>query len=348
MDSPSTQAAAAAALLQGLLEAGLIGPFVTYFDVAASALFVYDYLLTFQLEVELIWKSRWNFIKVLFIIQRYMPFIDTCFLTVWRQLGYLTLTQCEKVPFITGFFFMAGFALSEALLSLRVWALWDRNKWLSVVLPILFMVIWAPSFYTMYLYVNSLRYTISPLPSAKGCIVVAAKEYVIWSWVGLLGWNSVTLFLTLLHGWRTYRSGIVSRLASVIYRDGAYYYIYLFCACPNVERMFIGAESLGCSIVFSILNILFTLTLPPAKRVVVLSPERCMHSMFASRVLLHMRAQARPPSPDNNWSSAAGGTFETGGVHLRTAGSAKAQQSDIGQFVHVATLDYQMTDFEKV
>lgn len=89
-------------------------------SVAASAVFVYDYLLTFPMEVELIWGSRWNAIKIIFIVQRYMPFIDTCFLTLYRelfacikrrydsntlvigQLAKLTIAQCEILPYLNG------------------------------------------------------------------------------------------------------------------------------------------------------------------------------------------------------------------------------------------------------
>ena len=35
------------------------------------------------MEVELVWKSKWNFMKGLYLFQRYLPFIDimTAFLT---------------------------------------------------------------------------------------------------------------------------------------------------------------------------------------------------------------------------------------------------------------------------
>ena len=52
--------------------------------VAASTVWVWDYLLTFQLERELVWTSKWNFIKILFLVQRYLPLFDTAFLTLYR------------------------------------------------------------------------------------------------------------------------------------------------------------------------------------------------------------------------------------------------------------------------
>lgn len=37
---------------------------------------VYDYFITFEREVEFIWPSKWTFIKTLFFVTRYSPFLD--------------------------------------------------------------------------------------------------------------------------------------------------------------------------------------------------------------------------------------------------------------------------------
>jgi hypothetical protein len=46
------------------------------------ALFIYEYFLTFRREVELVWLSRWNIIKVLFLAQRYLPIVDAVLLSM--------------------------------------------------------------------------------------------------------------------------------------------------------------------------------------------------------------------------------------------------------------------------
>jgi hypothetical protein len=46
------------------------------------ALVVYDYSLTLAREVDLIWFSRWNVIKVTFLVQRYLPFLDAILLSI--------------------------------------------------------------------------------------------------------------------------------------------------------------------------------------------------------------------------------------------------------------------------
>ncbi|PFH47954.1 hypothetical protein AMATHDRAFT_150896, partial [Amanita thiersii Skay4041] len=36
----------------------------------------FDYLLTLDLEIKYVWKSRWSIIKFLYLVMRYMPFLS--------------------------------------------------------------------------------------------------------------------------------------------------------------------------------------------------------------------------------------------------------------------------------
>ncbi|KAG8717400.1 hypothetical protein FRC08_007559 [Ceratobasidium sp. 394] len=42
-----------------------------YMAVAAMVIVVYDAMLTYDREVQLIWGSRWSFVRVLFTLARY-------------------------------------------------------------------------------------------------------------------------------------------------------------------------------------------------------------------------------------------------------------------------------------
>ena len=39
-------------------------------------MYFWDYILMFGMEVDLVWKSKWSFMKGLYLFQRYLPFID--------------------------------------------------------------------------------------------------------------------------------------------------------------------------------------------------------------------------------------------------------------------------------
>jgi len=53
--------------------------------VIACMMFLWDYILTFEMEVDLIWKSNWNFMKGLYLFQCYFLFTDTILLALVRQ-----------------------------------------------------------------------------------------------------------------------------------------------------------------------------------------------------------------------------------------------------------------------
>ena len=53
--------------------------------VIACTMFVWDYILTLGREVDLVWKSKGNFMKWLYLFQRYLPFIDIMLLSVICQ-----------------------------------------------------------------------------------------------------------------------------------------------------------------------------------------------------------------------------------------------------------------------
>jgi hypothetical protein len=56
----------------------------------ACVVFIWDYILTFGMEVDLVWKSKWNFMKGLYLFQRYLPFTDIIWLAVTRQSGVVS------------------------------------------------------------------------------------------------------------------------------------------------------------------------------------------------------------------------------------------------------------------
>jgi len=55
-------------------------------------MFLWDYILTFEMEVDLVWKSKWNFMKGLYFFQRYLPFIDI----IW----FILICQYDVVSYL--------------------------------------------------------------------------------------------------------------------------------------------------------------------------------------------------------------------------------------------------------
>ena len=65
-------------------------------SVASSVLFVYDYFITLGMEIDLIWFSPWTPTKAIYLIQRYLPFIDTVWLCLHRKSFRLLGSKAAK------------------------------------------------------------------------------------------------------------------------------------------------------------------------------------------------------------------------------------------------------------
>ena len=63
--------------------------------VMACMMFLWDYILTFGMEIDLVWKSKWNFMKGLYLFQRYMPFIDPIWIFLDRQSNMFPIVLCS-------------------------------------------------------------------------------------------------------------------------------------------------------------------------------------------------------------------------------------------------------------
>jgi hypothetical protein len=51
-------------------------PLLRFITYIMDTFQVYDYLLTFEDEVEFMWEGRWNVLKIVFFLNRYLPFAD--------------------------------------------------------------------------------------------------------------------------------------------------------------------------------------------------------------------------------------------------------------------------------
>ncbi|KAJ7872686.1 hypothetical protein B0H13DRAFT_2349342 [Mycena leptocephala] len=96
---------------------------VKYCHVGAIAILFFDYLLTLHMETTLVWPSRWSISKVLFMLSRYLPFVEVP-LSLYYDSPPLDLPGCDLIG---GQFILVGIpfiivVLNEvALMSYTMW-----------------------------------------------------------------------------------------------------------------------------------------------------------------------------------------------------------------------------------
>ena len=58
-------------------------------------IFLWDYIITFGMEVDLVWKSKWTFMKGLYLFQRYLTFVDPVWVILYRQSDLFPIFLCS-------------------------------------------------------------------------------------------------------------------------------------------------------------------------------------------------------------------------------------------------------------
>ncbi|ELU44166.1 dephospho-CoA kinase [Rhizoctonia solani AG-1 IA] len=111
--------------------------FSRYMGVAGYTLLLYDHILTFPAEVELVWKAdKRNTVTWLFFANRYLvPIILSIDLYDKGGLAsHLSTNFCQAWFVIEGLTLASLSAAVHALVAMRVNAVWGRRKWVTILL----------------------------------------------------------------------------------------------------------------------------------------------------------------------------------------------------------------------
>ncbi|KAF9007424.1 hypothetical protein BDQ17DRAFT_1422801 [Cyathus striatus] len=240
-----------------------------YMNVASIVLLYYDYLLTFNLEVSLIWPSNWGAMKILFLLARYTPFIDSLIVFYHHFAPNISQESCLKAYEANGWMYIAGACFAEIILTLRTWAVWRKDPVVKFGLPAFFIAVWVASCVIVAKFLRTLEFAHAPYPGFRGCLVIGGSSILCILWILLMVFNTGTLILMGLRASRTRRLVVTSELLQTVYRDGITYYIYLF--------------------VLSLVNVILVLKLPLDYVNLLSTLERVMQSILGCRVILHIR-----------------------------------------------------------
>ncbi|KAL0949005.1 hypothetical protein HGRIS_009104 [Hohenbuehelia grisea] len=245
---------------------------VKYLTASSGVLLVYDYLLTFSDEVIFFWSSPWNVGKVLFLLTRYMPMVEAI-LTYFNQLGTsVSVSTCELLFNITGWMFIFNTCIAEAILMLRVWALWNRSKRVAAFFTILSMTCIVLAAVLFIKFHGSQRFLDQPrVVALPGCYPISADKIIVVAYILLMVFESVILGLMLTKGVRHYRTSSSSFIRAML-QDGVVYFVTLMSV--------------------SFINAIVFIAAAPEMANILTPMQRSLHSMLSARILMRMRKEA--------------------------------------------------------
>ncbi|KAF9442148.1 hypothetical protein P691DRAFT_779540 [Macrolepiota fuliginosa MF-IS2] len=201
-----------------------------YVDGIAVAIYVYDYLLTFSDEVELVWGSRWTVMKTAFLLDRYL-FAPNLIIQQFL-LGTLTSggpLDCTGLAQAYTYLSLFGVYFSGTILCIRLWVMWDKNKKFLAVLCGIMLGTAVYHYYDDASAFKTHQFILDNLHTSQGCVFGVSRQQVHLSYVITLAIDFVMLVLSLVPSIRVFRSTPPQRhsLMYQVYREGVLFYVYL-------------------------------------------------------------------------------------------------------------------------
>jgi len=228
---------------------------VRYFSAAALTLVIYDYLLTLDDEIQLIWPSRLLVAKLVFFINRYLPFI-----AVGGLLYVVVITPPDAMSMCRSVFLIFG-----VILYMRAYAIWECKGSVAVLLVAAQTIFYGIGLYFSARFLKSV--TIVPLLLfSTGCLI-SFDDRIDWAaFILLIGSEIIALLALLIKNFRTPKSTVMS----IIVQDGVVYFVFILLA--------------------SFANLIVLRVLSPTLCNLLLLIQGALHSIFCNRLIMHIRS----------------------------------------------------------
>lgn len=111
--------------------------FYSYFAVASFAVLIYEWVLTFGQEIELVWTKRWSLMTILYMSLRCTGIISTISTVLWTLPSVsLTDTSCTILWDLQTWISVFANAVLGVILIIRLHAMYERSRKILVFLVV--------------------------------------------------------------------------------------------------------------------------------------------------------------------------------------------------------------------
>jgi len=231
---------------------------------------VWDWLTTFNLEYRYIWKRRPTIMDLAFFVVRYGVMVQLAvveYLLYWPK----SPEACGKIFRFEFLYPPFMYLTGSYILSMRVYAIWGKNKFVLGGLIALIIAQAAVQFWN-----PQSNHRIELPNGVHACIAGGAKHYWLF-YVCPLIFDLVVLFLTLFKTVNNWRKGARSTLMAVIARDSILFYaLALVANCANIIN--------------------YALTPPEDNRILLCSFACALQGISVCRIVLNVHTAASASS----------------------------------------------------
>ncbi|XP_006460455.1 hypothetical protein AGABI2DRAFT_117401 [Agaricus bisporus var. bisporus H97] len=200
---------------------------VNYVNLAGFIIVYFDWLLTFDSEIRLIWSVEGVKMKVLYAFTRYLPLT---YFPLFFHYHFITghpVSECNKLYQTVGLMFTIAAICAALIVTIRTWAVWGKEKYMTYLL---FGTYTVASVLILVFFILSVEYTTHPvlnLGLALGCNPKFETLYLPAAFVVEAVYDTAILLLMVIRGASHFRQGINSRLSRTVYSDSILFYVYI-------------------------------------------------------------------------------------------------------------------------
>jgi len=240
-----------------------------YMFISASAVYIYDYFLTLHLEIKLIWRARWSYTTILYFLIRYTALLSIILVLYNQLVPDLSANRCQKTFTVSAYLLVCQISIAEAVLAIRTWAIWNRNKIIGIALAARIPSMLVVELVFVNRFLHSLQHADPPYPGFRGCFNTRAQRSLWQNYTMLTVAEAALLILMIISAFRSYRRGNNNELSYIIHRDGILSYVFLFC--------------------ITVVNLVITIVLPIDMMILLTPLEDVLYSVLTTRIVLNIR-----------------------------------------------------------
>jgi len=260
-------------------------------------------------EIEHIWKTKFGLGSILYILTRYLAFIEAPFLILYAfDVGYGHSPNAEMLCLrayrVAAWLDTWGTIVANNILYLRTAAIWGWTTPTFVCVAVANMFFIPSSVYDLAITLRSMKFVPSPVASLFPCDVAFPVNRAVYNFASVILVESGVLVLTLYRRFRTWPEHPTPLLRTLFY-DAILFF--------------------GCLCVLAILNVILYAT-PSLKDFYQLLVEMqyILTSVLTARIILHLRITGANPGAND-------GSVLLSDEYMKHASRAKferAQNSD--------------------
>jgi len=178
--------------------------------------------------------------------------------------------MCRRVDAAATWFTAFGIIVSEAMLVMRTYAIYDSSRKVLIFLLVMLTLLVGAALPTTEIFIRSLQYGQAPIGTINGCYPVAGSEIIFVAFVSILLFETVIIALTIYSALKHYRRA-ASSLVKTLYRDSLFFFLCIFS--------------------ITLANVLVMALLPIDYADLLDRLQATIHSIVSTRIIFHLRQQ---------------------------------------------------------